>query len=89
MLVVAKYRAQLLEPDKKGPKGEGFEVLKSGGEHSNATTNICQELTSRRACLSDWFPIGRKVDPAVKSHKDGICRRSLRVHDIDCEFPPW
>ncbi|CAD6591069.1 MAG: hypothetical protein TREMPRED_005984 [Tremellales sp. Tagirdzhanova-0007] len=27
---VAKYRAQLLEPDKKGPKGEGFDVLKSG-----------------------------------------------------------
>ncbi|KAI9636625.1 putative cytoplasm protein [Dioszegia hungarica] len=27
---LAKYRAQLLEPDKKGPKGEGFEVLKSG-----------------------------------------------------------
>lgn len=27
---LAKYRAQLLEPDKKGPKGEGFEVMKSG-----------------------------------------------------------
>ncbi len=29
---LAKYRAQLLEPDKKGAKGEGFDVLKSGGE---------------------------------------------------------
>ena len=29
---MAKYRAQLLEPDKKGPKGEGFEVMKSGGK---------------------------------------------------------
>jgi len=28
---LAKYRAQLLEPEKKGPKGEGFDVLKSGG----------------------------------------------------------
>jgi ribosome-interacting GTPase 1 len=29
---LAKYRAQLLEPDKKaGGKGEGFDVLKSGG----------------------------------------------------------
>lgn len=28
---VAKYRAQLLEPEKKGPKGEGFDVMKSGG----------------------------------------------------------
>lgn len=27
---LAKYRAQLLEPDKKGAKGEGFDVLKSG-----------------------------------------------------------
>ncbi|WVQ93331.1 hypothetical protein IAU59_000399 [Kwoniella sp. CBS 9459] len=27
---LAKYRAQLLEPDKKGPKGEGFDVMKSG-----------------------------------------------------------
>nr|ODO03981.1 cytoplasmic protein [Cryptococcus depauperatus CBS 7855] len=27
---LAKYRAQLLEPEKKGPKGEGFDVLKSG-----------------------------------------------------------
>ncbi|EIW66867.1 hypothetical protein TREMEDRAFT_34396 [Tremella mesenterica DSM 1558] len=27
---LAKYRAQLLEPEKKGAKGEGFEVLKSG-----------------------------------------------------------
>lgn len=31
---LAKYRAQLLEPDKKsGGKGEGFDVLKSGGEY--------------------------------------------------------
>jgi ribosome-interacting GTPase 1 len=29
---LAKYRAQLLEPEKKGAKGEGFDVLKSGGE---------------------------------------------------------
>ncbi|KAL1406073.1 Ribosome-interacting GTPase 2 [Vanrija albida] len=29
-LPVAKYRAQLLEPEKKGPKGEGFDVMKSG-----------------------------------------------------------
>jgi ribosome-interacting GTPase 1 len=28
---LAKYRAQLLEPEKKGPKGEGFDVMKSGG----------------------------------------------------------
>jgi hypothetical protein len=28
---VAKYRAALLEPDKKSAKGEGFDVLKSGG----------------------------------------------------------
>ncbi|KAK4685641.1 developmentally-regulated GTP-binding protein, partial [Tremellales sp. Uapishka_1] len=27
---LAKYRAQLLEPDKKSAKGEGFDVLKSG-----------------------------------------------------------
>nr|XP_019047923.1 cytoplasmic protein [Kwoniella bestiolae CBS 10118]OCF26853.1 cytoplasmic protein [Kwoniella bestiolae CBS 10118] len=27
---LAKYRAQLLEPEKKGPKGEGFDVMKSG-----------------------------------------------------------
>lgn len=27
---LAKYRAQLLEPSKKGEKGEGFDVLKSG-----------------------------------------------------------
>ncbi|ORX39011.1 putative GTP-binding protein [Kockovaella imperatae] len=27
---LAKYRAQLLEPEKKGAKGEGFDVLKSG-----------------------------------------------------------
>ncbi|WOO83452.1 Developmentally-regulated GTP-binding protein 2 [Vanrija pseudolonga] len=27
---MAKYRAQLLEPEKKGPKGEGFDVMKSG-----------------------------------------------------------
>lgn len=29
---LAKYRHQLLEPDKKGPKGEGFDVMKSGGK---------------------------------------------------------
>jgi ribosome-interacting GTPase 1 len=29
---LAKYRAQLLEPEKKSAKGEGFDVLKSGGE---------------------------------------------------------
>jgi len=28
---LAKYRAQLLEPEKKSAKGEGFDVLKSGG----------------------------------------------------------
>lgn len=27
---LAKYRSQLLEPAKKGEKGEGFDVLKSG-----------------------------------------------------------
>lgn len=27
---LAKYRSQLLEPSKKGEKGEGFDVLKSG-----------------------------------------------------------
>lgn len=27
---LAKYRSQLLEPTKKGEKGEGFDVLKSG-----------------------------------------------------------
>lgn len=27
---LAKYRSQLLEPPKKGDKGEGFDVLKSG-----------------------------------------------------------
>lgn len=27
---LAKYRAELLEPSKKGEKGEGFDVLKSG-----------------------------------------------------------
>jgi len=29
---VAKYRAQLLEPEKKKAAGEGFDVMKSGGE---------------------------------------------------------
>ena len=29
---LAKYRAQLLEPDAKKAKGEGFDVLKSGGQ---------------------------------------------------------
>lgn len=27
---LAKYRSELLEPSKKGEKGEGFDVLKSG-----------------------------------------------------------
>lgn len=27
---LAKYRSELLEPAKKGEKGEGFDVLKSG-----------------------------------------------------------
>lgn len=27
---LAKYRSQLLEPSKKGEKGDGFDVLKSG-----------------------------------------------------------
>lgn len=27
---LAKYRSQLLEPAKKGEKGDGFDVLKSG-----------------------------------------------------------
>ena len=27
---LAKYRSQLLEPSKKGEKGEGFDVMKSG-----------------------------------------------------------
>lgn len=27
---LAKYRTQLLEPPKKGEKGDGFDVLKSG-----------------------------------------------------------
>jgi hypothetical protein len=31
---VAKYRAQLLEPEKKKAAGEGFDVMKSGGELS-------------------------------------------------------
>ncbi|TXT12239.1 uncharacterized protein COLE_02649 [Cutaneotrichosporon oleaginosum] len=29
-IIVAKYRAQLLEPEKKSAKGEGFDVMKSG-----------------------------------------------------------
>jgi ribosome-interacting GTPase 1 len=37
---LAKYRAQLLEPEKKSAKGEGFDVLKSGGMY-RTTMGMC------------------------------------------------
>lgn len=54
---LAKYRAQLLEPDKKSAKGEGFDVLKSGGQLLHSLSVL--ELTDRRSSMYDWFPFGR------------------------------
>jgi ribosome-interacting GTPase 1 len=55
---LAKYRAQLLEPDKKSAKGEGFDVLKSGGQLPLPDPSP-QELTHRCSGVYDWFPLGR------------------------------
>lgn len=45
LTAVAKYRAQLLEPEKKSAKGEGFDVMKSGGVsspgHYSRQTRAC------------------------------------------------
>lgn len=59
---VAKYRAQLLEPAAKSAKGEGFDVMKSGGQSTQSIVyapwlNTNQGL--RRPRVLDWFPIGR------------------------------
>jgi len=59
LTTVAKYRAQLLEPEKKSAKGEGFDVLKSGGESIICDIALQLQLTSRRPSVYDRFPVRR------------------------------
>lgn len=88
---LAKYRAQLLEPDKKSAKGEGFDVLKSGGKSFHTFRHPVgrgiSPSSDRCACRIDRFPFRRKVDTAVKSHQDGEYNRCIRVHDTYSESP--
>jgi ribosome-interacting GTPase 1 len=53
---LARYRAELLEPDRKSAKGEGFDVMKSGGGFSQVS------VESRCTSLSDWIPVSRQID---------------------------
>jgi len=63
---LAKYRSQLLEPSKKGEKGDGFDVLKSGdarvaliGFPSVGKSTMLSTLTKTESeagmCFTDWY----------------------------------
>lgn len=89
---MAKYRAQLLEPDKKGPKGEGFEVMKSGGTFKLSFCFRDAPLLSiihsldRRTSMPDWVSIRRKVDPAIKDDENRVGHGGIRIYDSDSEL---
>lgn len=70
---LAKYRAQLLEPEKKSAKGEGFDVLKSGGK-SNCEIGVRSALIKAARCesMSDRFSFGWKVYVVVEDDENGV-----------------
>lgn len=68
--LVAKYRAQLLEPEKKSAKGEGFDVLKSGGTLGNLLCFCLSKIWFRCPRVYDRFPIGRKIYIVIEDHQD-------------------
>lgn len=56
---MAKYRAQLLEPEKKSAKGEGFDVMKSGGESSRSSGS--RLMADARVCLIGFPSVGKST----------------------------
>lgn len=55
---MAKYRAQLLEPERKsGKPGEGFDVMKSGGESGY----IPKLIEDARVCLIGFPSVGKST----------------------------
>jgi hypothetical protein len=70
----------LLEPEKKGAKGEGFDVLKSGGEWlstMNMRSRILNRFDVRCSCGTNRLPFRWKINPALKSHEDREYNRRL------------
>ena len=60
---LAKFRLQLLEPSKKGgAKGDGFDVMKSGGKYFVDNFDVfalIRVLAYRCSCGDDWVSIRR------------------------------
>ena len=74
---LAKYRAQLLEPaGKKGPEGEGFDVMKSGdarvamiGFPSVGKSTLLSTLTKTESCTADYEFTTLTCIPGVIEHR--------------------
>jgi len=74
---LAKYRAQLLEPSgKKGPEGEGFDVMKSGdarvamiGFPSVGKSTLLSTLTKTESCTADYEFTTLTCIPGVIEHR--------------------
>ena len=91
---LAKYRAQLLEPTgKKGEKGEGFDVLKSGdarvamiGFPSVGKSTLLSSVTKTESAMASYEFTTLTCIPGVIDYKVGSNSNCQNILGCECFF---
>ena len=91
---LAKYRAQLLEPTgKKGEKGEGFDVLKSGdarvamiGFPSVGKSTLLSSVTKTESAMASYEFTTLTCIPGVIDYKVGSNFDCQNILGCECFF---
>lgn len=88
---LAKYRSELLEPSKKGEKGEGFDVLKSGdarvaliGFPSVGKSTLLSTLTKTESEAANYEFTTLTCIPGVIDYRGA----NIQLLDLPVSFAP-